>query len=289
MSPRGADRLLTVVLGGLAAVSGLVVVVIAVFLVWGSAPALSAIGVGRFFGDPSWHPHRDAAQGTFNLAPMLWGSVLLSAGAVTLAAPAGVVSAVFCRFYAPGVVARAYRRLLELLAGIPSVVYGFWGLVSLVPLIRRLEPPGQSLLAGILILALMILPTVALMADAALRSVPRSILDAAAALGMGRWATVAGVALPAARGGIVTGLMLAAARAVGETMAVLMVCGNVVQMPDSIFDPVRTLTANIALEMAYAADHHRAALLASGLLLMAVVALLVLAVEPLGRGARQHG
>ncbi len=282
------SSLLTWVLRGCGAASAAVVVLIAAFLVTESIPGLRAVGLGRFFRDPSWHPAAAAAEGTFNLAPMVWGTLLSTAGAVLLAAPLGLLSAVFCRFYAPPALARPYRRLIELLAGIPSVVYGFWGLVVLVPLVARVRPPGASLLTGVLILALMVLPTVALTADAALESVPRRYLRGAAALGLGRWATLAGVALPAARSGVATGVILAAGRALGETMAVLMVCGNVVQVPASVFDPVRTLTANIALEMAYALGDHRSALFVSGLLLLALVSALVLAAEAVDR-RRLHG
>lgn len=284
-----ADRWLVLILGSWAALAGAVVLLIVIFLAIESWPAFHNIGLSRFATDPSWHPSREAALGTFNLLPMVVGTAALALGALLLAAPAGVLSAVFCRFYAPRAVARAYRRLVELLAGIPSVVYGFWGLVTLVPLLRQLEPPGQSLLAGILVLALMILPTVALLADSSLGAVPRTLLDGSSALGMGRWATVRGVALPAAVPGISTGILLAAARAVGETMAVLMVCGNVVQTPTSLFEPVRSLTANIALEMAYATLDHRSALFVTGLVLMSVVALLTLAGGRLGRRGFSHG
>jgi len=265
--------------------AGAVVLLIVAFLIRESVPALSTIGIGRFLHDPSWHPAGEASAGTFNLVPMLVGTLYLSLGALLLAVPAGVASAVFCQFYAPGRVAAVYRRSMELLAGVPSVVYGFWGLVTLVPLIRRLEPPGQSLLAGILILALMVLPTVALTAVAALAAVPRSYLQGAAALGLGRWATARRVALPAALPGILSGALLAAARAVGETMAVLMVCGNLVQVPSSLFDPVRALTANIALEMGYATAQHRSALFVSGLVLIVVIALLMALVERWGERA----
>ena len=284
MSPRGADRLLGIALGVVAALAGLVVLLIVGFLVVESAPAIRQIGLLRFVTDPSWQPAGDADRGTFNALPMVVGTALLAAGALLLASPGGVVSAIFCVFYAPPPLARLYRRMIEVLAGVPSVVYGFWGLVTLVPLIRSFAPPGQSLLAGILVLALMVLPTVALSSEAALRAVPRSTLEAAAALGMGRWATVWGVALPAARSGIGTGILLATARAAGETMAVLMVCGNVVQVPESVFAPVRSLTANIALEMAYATRDHRSVLFVGGLALMAAVALLIFGVEKLGRG-----
>lgn len=281
---RWTDRLLVWTLRAVAVVTGAVVVAIAFFLARESWPVLAEVGVGRFLTDPSWHPTEDR----FRLVPMLWGTLWATAGAVLVATPLGLLSAVFCRFYAPAALARVYRRLIELLAGIPSVVYGFWGLVVLVPLIRRLEPPGPSLLAGVLILAVMVLPTVALTADAALAAVPRSYLQAAAALGLSRATVVRGVALPAARSGILTGVILQTGRALGETMAVLMVCGNIVQAPSSIFDPVRTLTANIALEMAYALGDHRSALFVSGLLLLALVGLLVAAAEGVS-GGKAHG
>jgi len=161
--------------------------------------------------------------------------------------------------------------MLNLLAGIPSVVYGLWGLTELVPLIGRWQPPGASLLAAILVLTLMILPTVALTSFSALAAVPGDILAGAAALGITRKGQIISVALPAARNGISGGVLLAMARALGETMAVLMVAGNVVQNPTGLFEPVRSLTANIALEMAYATDHHRAGLFASGLFLTLLV------------------
>src|SRR5680860_104984 len=264
-----------------ATLSGAIIILILVFLVLESLPALRHAGLAGFFTDASWHP----TENLFNLLPMLWGTVLAMTGAVLIATPLGILSAVFCHYYAPPVIARQYRRLIELLAGIPSVVYGFWGLVVLVPLIGRLHPPGPSLLAGVIILAIMILPTIALMADAALANVPVQYLRGAHALGLSRWATVRGVVFPAARSGLYTGVILGAGRAVGETMAVLMVCGNVVQMPVSLFDPVRTLTANIALEMAYALGDHRSALFVSGLVLMALILVLVAAAE---RFAQNH-
>ncbi len=287
MSPSARDRLLNVWLRICAAVSAAVVVLIAVFLVFESWPGLRRVGFSRFFTDPSWYPAAEAEAGTFNLAPMLVGTLAASAGAVLVAGPLGVLSAVFCRFFAPSALAKPYRRLIELLAGIPSVVYGFWGLVALVPIIQHLAPPGPSLLAGIIILALMILPTVALQADAALAAVPGEVLRGAAATGLSRASLITGVALPAARAGIVTGVLLAAGRALGETMAILMVCGNVVQVPSSLFDPIRTLTANIALEMAYALGDHRSALFVSGLVLLLLVSVLVGGME-LSRPRRRH-
>lgn len=279
-----SETLLRATLGATAVAAAAIVALIAIFLVMESLPALRSVGLGRFFADPSWHPAGGADAGRFNLMPMLVGTLAATTGAILLATPLGLASAMFCRFYGSARLAAAYRRLVELLAGIPSVVYGFWGLVVLAPLIRQWQPPGQSLLAGMLILALMILPTIALLGEAALASVPRSFLHGAAALGLSRWAMVRGVAIPVARSGLFTAVLLAITRALGETMAVLMVAGNVVRVPSSVFDPVRTLTANIALELGYAAGDHRAALFVTGLVLMGMVVLLVGIAEWVSRG-----
>lgn len=268
------DRRVGRVLLGASAFSGTLVLFVAVFLLVEARPALAEIGA-RFATDGSWHPAPDAESGSFLLLPMVAGTLLVTLVAVALATPLGVLLAVFRNEVAPPRVGRALHGVLGVLAGIPSVVYGAWGLTVLVPLVRRLAPPGPSLLAGGLVLAVMILPTVALLADAALAAVSSDLRRAAAALGMSLRRSVTGVLLPAAGPGIGTGVVLAGARALGETMAVLMVCGNVVQVPGSLFDPVRTLTANIALEMAYALGHHRAALYASGLALLIAVAVLV--------------
>lgn len=280
------DFIPLVLLSGLATVSGLLVVVIAAFVFGEAFPALTGIGVVRFLTDASWHPAADAKSGTFNLLPIVLGTLLSSAGAILLAAPIGVFSGVFLRLYAPPTMAHGYRRIIELMAGVPSVVYGLWGLEALVPLVARLHPPGQSLLTGIIILAIMILPTVALLVDAALAAVPREYLTGAAALGFSRPTTAFRVMVPAARSGIVAAVILALVRALGETMAVVMVCGNVVRIPGSPFDPVRTLTGTIALEMGYARNDHRAALFVCGLILLMLVASLVVLVELLRRTRR---
>lgn len=270
MSRRNTDRILNGGFSIAAVLASSIVVLILLFVVRESLPALSTLGVGRFLNDPVWRPTagQDASYG---VGAMLAGSLLVTAGAVAVAGIPGVLSALFIRFYAPRSVAAVYRRIVELLAGIPSVVFGFWGLVVLVPVINRVAPPGQSLLAGILVLSLMILPTVVVTADAALCSVPRSYSQAAAALGMGRWALIRNITLPVARRGIASGFLLAAARAIGETMAVVMVCGNIIQVPDSPFAPVRTVTANIAMEMGEAQAEHRSALFVTGLMLMLLV------------------
>ena len=280
LSRWSTDDLLCWLLRGIAAIAGMIVVLIIAFLIVEALPILHHVGLLRFFTDPSWHP----AEGLYNLTPMLCGTLFAMAGSVLIATPLGILSAVFCHYYAPLALARPYRRLIELLAGIPSVVYGFWGLVVLVPLIGEIHPPGPSLLAGILILTIMIFPTIALMADASLANVPQQYLRGASALGISRWATIRGVVFPAAKSGLFTGVILETGRAIGETMAILMVCGNVVQTPSSVFDPIRTLTANIALEMAYALEDHRAALFVSGLVLMAMIVALAVSAEWISRG-----
>ncbi|WP_232366129.1 phosphate ABC transporter permease subunit PstC [Methylocystis silviterrae] len=242
-------------------------VLIILFIFEESWPALRQINPARFLLDRAWHP----TERLYGLLPMLSASLAASAGALLLAAPLGVASALFCRHYAPPLIARAFRWAIILLSGVPSVVLGLWGLTVIVPLIGQIEPPGASLLAGILILTLMIAPTIALTTEAALAAVPEAYWRGAAALGLSREGAIAHIVLPAARAGIAAGVLLAAARALGETMAIVMVSGNVVQTPTSLFDPVRTLTANIALEMAYATGTHRASLFVSALLLTAAI------------------
>ncbi|OKH19797.1 phosphate ABC transporter permease subunit PstC [[Limnothrix rosea] IAM M-220] len=280
-----SDKILLWVLRVTGLISGILVFLILLFLLRESLPILQSYGWTVFVSDERWQP----TTGQFNILPMILGTLWTTVGAIAVALPLGILSAVFCQFYAPKFLANLYRRLLELLAGIPSVVYGFWGLVVLVPLINQVRSPGTSLLAGIVILALMILPTVALIADASLGKVPTSYLRGAKALGISRRGMIWGVAIPAAKSGLVTAGILATGRALGETMAVLMVCGNVVNIPTSVFDPVRTLTANIALEMAYALDDHRAALFVSGLCLMAVVMSLILVADWVVMEEKNHG
>lgn len=280
------DRYLAGLLRTLALGAAVIVLLIFLYLLREAWPALESVGLLRFLLDEGWHPTGGSAGPQYDIVPMLVGSLATTVGAMVLCAPLGILSGAFCRLYAPERLRRPYRRLIELLAGIPSVVYGFWGLVSLAPLVREIQPPGTSLLAGILVLTLMIVPTVALLSEAAFRNVPRSHLQAAAALGLSRWAILRGVLLPAARSGIGAALVLGYTRAIGETMAVLMVCGNVPELPGSLFAPVRTLTANIALELGYSDDAHRSALFVTGLVLLLIVAGLVRVSRRLGMETR---
>ena len=282
MSPHPAPRVsgwrfsaANCILWGAGMMAGTLIGLIVFVVLTGAMPALSNVGLERFVTDESWHPTSDQ----FNLAPLIVGTFLVAAGALVLACPISLAAAVFVTFYAPPSIATVYRRLMELFAGVPSVLFGLWGLVVLVPLIAKLEPPGASLLAAILVLTLMVLPTIMLISATSLSSVPIEHLHGARALGFSRTTTIFKVVIPAARNGLAAAAVLGAGRAVGETMAVMMVAGNVVKIPDSIYDPVRTLSANIALEIAYAMDLHRSALFVSALVMIAFVVVVVWALE----------
>jgi len=217
---------------------------------------------------PVWNPE----EGLYGVLPMVGGSAAVTLGALLLAVPTGVGTALFLTEAASPGVAAAARPFLQALAGIPSVVYGFVGLTVLVPAIRQsLGGPGFSVLAGALVLAVMILPTIAAVAEDALRALPPAYREGAMALGATPWQAVRRVLLPAARSGLVTAVVLGLGRALGETMAVLMVTGNVASTPTSPLAPARTLTGSIAMEMGYAVGRHREALFATGTLLLAIV------------------
>lgn len=273
---RSVDRITGGVLGLLALVSGGMVLLILWHLLSGAWPAIEAGRLGAFLADAEWRPgsQRDPQ---FGVVTMLAGSLLVAVLAVVFALPVGLAAAVFHRFYAPPFLERWNRRVMELLIGVPAVVFGFWGLLVVVPAILRFAPatPGQSLLAGGIVLALMILPLVALTSQAALQAVPAGQIQAAAGLGLGRARTICSVALPSARGGIASGALLAFARAIGETMAVVLVCGNLPRIPGSLLDPIRPITSTIALEMGYATESHKALLFCAALVLVLFTALIV--------------
>lgn len=286
------DRRLSAILTLLSAGAALLLMLIVLFLVNESWPFLvrmwHEVHWSNLFESQGWYP----LEGQFGMTPMILASIAVTLGAIVVALPLGLANAIYLECYASPGTARGLRLLLNLLAGIPSVVFGLWGLTRLVPMITQWQPPGASLLAAILVLALMILPTIALTSASALASVPKDLLAGSMALGLRRKTQILHIMLPAARSGIAGGALLATARALGETMAVLMVAGNVVQMPTGLFEPVRVLTANIALEMAYAMGDHRASLFASGLLLTLLVWLLSWGAHRINhphREAAQHG
>lgn len=269
---RYADRAFTGLIAAAAVVACSIMGLIALFLVGESMPILKDVGVVRLFTDPEWAPK----DKLFSLLPMLVSSLLLTLGALILTTPISIAFSVYCAFYSGRRAAGTLLRLVDISAGMPTVIYGFWGLTVLVPLLNELQPPGTSILAGVLVLSLMIFPTITVMTHSAITAVPRRYIYASTALGVKTASTILHIVFRHARPGILAAMTLGAARAIGETVVVLMVCGNVVQMPTSMFDPVRTLTANIALEMPYAMGMHQAALYVTGLAVMLVVTFLVL-------------
>jgi len=244
---------------------------IAYFIFREGVPLVAKVGVFEFITSTHWAP----SKGQFGILPMIVGSVEVTLLAVVFGAAMGLACAMFLAEFAPRWSVRILKPLIELLAGIPSVVYGFIGVVVLVPWIRTtLGGPGFSVLAAAIILGIMILPTVIAISLDALQAVPPIYREGSLALGATRWQTLRKVLLPAARSGIIAGLILGMGRAIGETMAVIMVAGNALTLPVSVLQPVRTLTSNIALEMGYASGDHQAALFATGMVLFVIIAIL---------------
>jgi len=244
---------------------------IAYFIFREGVPLVAKVGVFEFITSTHWAP----SKGQFGILPMIVGSVEVTLLAVVFGAAMGLACAMFLAEFAPRWSVRILKPLIELLAGIPSVVYGFIGVVVLVPWIRTtFGGPGFSVLAAAIILGIMILPTVIAISLDALQAVPPIYREGSLALGATRWQTLRKVLLPAARSGIIAGLILGMGRAIGETMAVIMVAGNALTLPVSVLQPVRTLTSNIALEMGYASGDHQAALFATGTVLFVIIAIL---------------
>lgn len=244
------------------------VVLICIFLFINGLPAIKQIGIGNFLLGDIWKPGNDS----FGIFPMILGSVYITAGALVVGVPIGILTAVFMAEFCPKAIYKILKPAINLLAGIPSVIYGFFGMMVLVPLIRQLgHGNGSSILTASLLLGMMILPTIIGISETALRAVPRSYLEGALAVGASRERSVFKVMVPAARSGIMAGVILGVGRAVGETMAVIMVAGNQARVPHSIFKGARTLTANIVLEMGYAAELHREALIATGVVLFVFI------------------
>ena len=256
-------------LTALTAVSGLAL--ITVFIFKEGLPIILKVGAGRFLGSSDWYP----LEGEFGILPMIVGSMAVTLGALVIGVSFGLGCAILLTQFCPTRWVSVLKPTIELLAGIPSVVYGFIGVVVLVPLIRdHLGGPGLSVLASSVVLGIMVLPTVISISVDALQAVPRSYREGSIALGATEWQTTTKVLLRAARSGLVAAMILGMGRAVGETMAVIMVAGNTLDVPHSILDPVRTLTSNIALEMGYASGDHRKALFATGVVLFVMIMVL---------------
>jgi phosphate ABC transporter permease protein PstC len=253
----------------LSAITGLAI--ITVFIFREGVPIILRVGPRQFFLSTDWDP----SLGHFGILSMMVGSLFVTVGAAVIGVVFSLSLAIVLTQFAPPGLSAALKPVIELLAGIPSVVYGFVGVVTLVPLIRQwLGGPGLSVLAASIVLGVMILPTITSIAIDALQAVPKSYLEGSIALGATRWQTVTMVLLRAARSGLVAAIILGMGRAIGETMAVIMVAGNALDVPRSLLAPVRTLTSNIALEMGYASGDHRQALFATGVTLFVIITIL---------------
>ncbi|MGE5416528.1 MAG: phosphate ABC transporter permease subunit PstC [Acidobacteriota bacterium] len=234
-------------------------------------PLIAKVGVINFLFSTNWDP----TNGQFGIATMIVGSLAVTLGALVWGVPLGLALSIFLAEVAPPKIGNAMSSMVELLAGIPSVVYGFFGLVIIVPVIRNyFDGPGLSILAGAIILGIMILPTIVNIARDALKAVPKEYKEGSLALGATHWQTITKIMLPTARSGIIAAIVLGMGRAIGETMAVVLVTGNVTAMPNSILSPARTLTSNVVLEMGYASGDHQLALFATGTVLFIFVVLM---------------
>lgn len=265
------DRVISKILFFAACSSIAILALIAIFIFKEGLPIMAKMGIGHFIFGKVWAP----LDGSYGIFTFILGSIWITAGALTLGVPLGVACAVYLAEFANSRVVFFLKPAIELLAGIPSVVYGFLGVMWLAPLIREhFGGPGLSILAASCVLAIMILPTIVGVSIDAINAVPKSYREGSLALGATEWQTVWRVTVPAARSGILAGVILGMGRAVGETMAVIMISGNATQIPHSIFDSVRTLTANIAIEMGYAIGEHREALFATGIVLFLFIMML---------------
>lgn len=245
----------------------LLVFLIGLFVIQQGIPALRSIGILKFLFGTVWRP----GIGEFGILPMIIGSVYVTVGALLLSTPLGIACAIFLAEVAPYHVRNVVRSAVELLVGIPSVVYGLVGMVVIVPLIREIGGNGYSVLAAVIVLTVMVLPTVISISEDSLRRVPVGYREGALALGATKWQTIWHVMLPVARSGIVAAVILGMGRAIGETMAMIMVIGNSILMPGSPLAPARTLTGNIAVEIMYASGTHESALFATGIVLFLLI------------------
>ncbi len=265
-----------------AIISTISVVLITVFIFRSGLPILMNYGVIDFIFGTNWSP----TNGNYGILPLIAGTLSVTLGALIIGVPMGIASAIILSEILPGKVARVFKSAIELLAGIPSVVYGFFGLIVLVPAIRTFILPivqlvvpkatttGFSIFAGAIILAIMILPTIVSISENSIKAVPREFREASLALGANKMETIVRVIIPAAKSGIIASIILGMGRAIGETMAVILITGNMPKIPGGPLDSVATLTGTIAMEMGYADATHQQALFAVGIILFMIIMLL---------------
>ena len=266
--------------------SNAAVVLICLFLFANGIPAMKEIGLLNFLTGAKWKPGNDI----YGILPMILGSIYITAGAVAIGVPVGLLTAIFMAFYCPKKLYSLLKPCTELLAGIPSIVYGFFGMVIIVPCIRtvahvvfHVDISGSSILAASVLLGIMILPTVIGVSEAALRAVPSAYYEGAVAMGARHERAIFTVMLPAAKSGVLAGVVLGIGRAIGETMAVIMVAGNQPRLTGNMLKGIRTMTANIVIEMGYATGLHREALIATGVVLFVFILIINLTFSILKR------
>ncbi len=260
------------------------VFMICLFLFANSIPAIHKIGFVEFIFGQKWKPGNEL----YGIFPMIIGSLYVTAGAIIFGVPVGLMTAIFLSKFCPKKLHKFLKSAIDLLAGIPSVVYGFFGLMVIIPFVREVfGGNGNSILTASILLGIMILPTIISVSESSLNAVPESYYEGARALGATHERSVFYAMLPAAKSGILAGIILGIGRAIGETMAVIMVAGNQARIPTSILKGVRTLTANIVIEMGYATDLHREALIATGAILFVFILIINLCFNILkNRGKR---
>lgn len=265
--------------------SVLAVALICIFLFAGGVPAMAEIGFGDFLFGQKWKP----GNNLYGIFPMIMGSICVTGVSLLIGVPIAIFTSVFMAAYCPKKIYPICQAAVNLMSGVPSVVYGFFGLVLIVPLMNAMTgKDGSTMLTASILLAIMILPTIIGVSETAIRSVPEHYYEGSLALGATKERSLFSVVLPAARSGVIAGIVLGIGRAIGETMAVIMIAGNQTRMPKGLFKGVRTMTANIVLEMGYATDLHREALIATGVVLFVFILIINLAVSLLNRRANHE-
>ena len=264
------------------------VVTICVFIFAQAFPAIQEIGLFKFLFSSTWNPDTaNPENGEYGIAVFIVGTCYITAGALVIGVPIGFLTAVFMARYCPKPIYKVMKPLTNILAGIPSIVYGYFGLIVIVPIVRvAFGGTGFSILTASFILGFLILPPISGVSGNAIRAVPKSYFEGAVALGATKERAIFRTEVPAAKSGIVTSIILGLGRVIGETMAVVMICGNRVVFPDSITDGVRTMTANIVLELGYATGLHRGALLGTAAVLFVFILVITLLIAVIRKKAK---
>ena len=279
------ERVMQVVFLIAACISILAVALICIYLFANGLPAIGKIGPLNFLLGTEWRPNAEQ----YGIFPMILGSIYVTAGAIIVGVPMGLLAAIYLAKFCPKTLYKLLKPAVNLLAGIPSIVYGFFGLMVIVPIMQNLfgNNHGKSILTASILLGIMILPTIISVSESSIRAVPDSYYEGALALGASHERSVFFVTVPAAKSGIMAGIILGVGRAIGETMAVIMIAGNQPQIPGSILDGVRTLTGNIVMEMGYSTGLHREALIATGVVLFVFILIINLLFSIIKRKERK--